>query len=101
MVSARRISSLLLVLCLAASPNFAQTPKAQPPNQIEMVPPPRPVPEDLKPPPAPATILGAEKSRIDLASALQLAGVQNVEILLAREQVTEAVALRLLAAAQF
>ena len=37
---------------------------------------------------------------IDLASALQLGGVQNPEILLARERITEAVALRQLAAAQ-
>lgn len=37
---------------------------------------------------------------IDLAGALRLAGVQNPEILLARERVTEAVALRQLAAAQ-
>src|SRR5262249_42621090 len=38
---------------------------------------------------------------IDLASALQLAGVQSPELLLARERVDEAVALRQLAAAQF
>src|SRR5947209_6133214 len=37
---------------------------------------------------------------IDLASALRLAGVQNPEILLARERVTEAAAVRQLAAAQ-
>jgi outer membrane protein TolC len=37
---------------------------------------------------------------IDLASALRLAGVQNADILLARERITEAVALRQLAAAQ-
>ena len=39
-------------------------------------------------------------SPIDLAAALQLAGVQNPEILLARERVEEAVALRQFAAAQ-
>jgi outer membrane protein TolC len=38
---------------------------------------------------------------IDLACALRLAGVQNPEILLARERVVEAVALRQLAAAQY
>jgi outer membrane protein TolC len=37
---------------------------------------------------------------IDLASALRLAGVENPEILLARQRVTEAVAVRQLAAAQ-
>src|SRR5438552_8593692 len=44
--------------------------------------------------------LSPESRPIDLASALQLAGVQNPEILLARERVVEAVALRQLAAAQ-
>jgi outer membrane protein TolC len=38
---------------------------------------------------------------IDLSSAFRLAGVQNSEILLAQQRVTEAVALRQLAAAQF
>ncbi len=38
--------------------------------------------------------------RIDLASALKLAGVENPEILIARQRVLEAVALRQLAAAQ-
>ena len=37
---------------------------------------------------------------IDLASALQLAGVENPEILIARQRVLEAVAVRQLAAAQ-
>jgi outer membrane protein TolC len=46
------------------------------------------------------TLLSAETRPIDLASALQLAGVQNPQILLARERVVEAVALRQLAAAQ-
>lgn len=39
-------------------------------------------------------------STIDLASALRLAGVENPQILLARQRVTEAVAVRQLAAAQ-
>jgi outer membrane protein TolC len=52
-------------------------------------------------PPAPRSILGEQRYPIDFATALQLAGVQNAEILLARERVTEAVALRQLAAAQF
>src|SRR5262245_54800022 len=46
------------------------------------------------------TLLSPDKRPIDIASALQLAGVQNPEILLARERVVEAVALRQLAAAQ-
>ncbi len=47
------------------------------------------------------TILDKDSRAIDLASALQLAGVQNPQILLARERVVEAVAYRQLAAAQF
>jgi outer membrane protein TolC len=56
--------------------------------------------EDAKFPTIP-TLLEKESRSIDLASALQLAGVQNPEILLARERVVEAAALRQLAAAQF
>lgn len=48
-----------------------------------------------------SAIFKTKANDIDLASALQLAGVQNPEILIAREQVTEAVALRQLAAAQY
>ncbi|HWY85644.1 MAG TPA: TolC family protein [Gemmataceae bacterium] len=47
------------------------------------------------------TLLSRNSRPIDLASALRLAGVENPEILLARERVVEAVALRQLAAAQF
>ena len=95
-MSARSIGFFLLATILTGSPGLAQ-----PPEQVEVVPPPRRVPEDVKPPAAPATLLAPEKNPIDLASSLQLAGVQNSEILLAREQVTEAVALRQLAAAQY
>ncbi len=56
--------------------------------------------EEIKFPAIP-TILDKESRQIDLAGALQLAGVQNSQILLARERVVEAVALRQLAAAQF
>lgn len=56
------------------------------------------------PDPAPNTsntsILYDRVKPIDLASALELAGVQNAEILIARERVAEAIALRQLAAAQ-
>jgi outer membrane protein TolC len=61
-------------------------------------------PPAAKPPtiefPKPPSILEPNTTPIDLASALQLAGVQNPELFLARERVTEAVALRQLAAAQ-
>lgn len=44
--------------------------------------------------------LKAGEYPIDLATALQLAGVQNPELLIARERITEAMALKQLAAAQ-
>src|SRR5262249_5365659 len=101
MLPSRWIAALFLAACLAASAAFAQKSTVQLPDQVELVPPPRRVPEEVRIPASPATILGDQKNPIDLASALQLAGVQNPEILLAREQVTEAVAVRQLAAAQF
>jgi outer membrane protein TolC len=51
--------------------------------------------------PAPVSILPKNAEPIDLAAALQLAGVQNPEIRLAQERVTEAIAERQIAAAQF
>jgi outer membrane protein TolC len=50
--------------------------------------------------PPPGTILRDGELPIDLGSALRLAGAENPELLLARERVTEAVAIRQLAAAQ-
>jgi outer membrane protein TolC len=47
-----------------------------------------------------ATILKPAETPIDLGTALRLAGAENPELLLARQRVTEAVALRQLAAAQ-
>lgn len=46
-------------------------------------------------------LLDRNVTPIDLITALQLAGVQNPQVLLARQRVVEAVALRQLAAAQF
>lgn len=57
--------------------------------------------EDAKLPPSPPSILDANIRPIDLPSSLQLAGVSNPSILLARERITEALALRQLAVAQF
>ena len=54
-------------------------------------------------PPVPAAVApapSAGESVIDLATALRLAGVQNPQLLVARERVTEALAVRQLAAAQ-
>jgi outer membrane protein TolC len=56
--------------------------------------------EPVQAPPPPATILQPCEQPIDLGSALLLAGVQNPELLLARERITEAAAARMLAAAQ-
>jgi outer membrane protein TolC len=50
--------------------------------------------------PAPS-VLPAEFQPIDLNTALRLAGVQNPELLIARQRVVEALALQQLAAAQF
>ena len=55
----------------------------------------------VDPPQAPPdTILKIGESLIDLGTALQLAGVKNPEILLARERITEASAIKQYAAAQ-
>src|SRR5262249_37552623 len=52
-------------------------------------------------PPSPSTILAPEVVPIDLNTALRLAGVQNPQLMIARQRVVEAAALRQLAAAQF
>lgn len=66
---------------------------------------PKPEKADAKPAatavdPPPGTILGPDELPIDLGTALRLAGVENPELLLARARVTEAAALKQLAAAQ-
>jgi outer membrane protein TolC len=48
----------------------------------------------------PGTILAADEYPIDLASALQLAGAENPELMLARQRISEVSAIRQLAAAQ-
>jgi outer membrane protein TolC len=57
-------------------------------------------PQIEPPPPPPNTLLGPGEEPIDLATALQLAGAENPQLLLARERLTEAAARRMLAAAQ-
>src|SRR6476619_5297497 len=51
-------------------------------------------------PSGPPTILPAETCALDLDTALRLAGTSNPELQLARSRVTEAIAVRQLAAAQ-
>jgi outer membrane protein TolC len=99
----RWLVALLLATGLVAS---GRTVLAQPPKTVlpkgtgELLPPPKRVtPTDTIPPLA-GSLLNDQVKPIDLGSALRLAGVQNPEILLAREQVTEAVALHRLAAVQ-
>ena len=67
----------------------------------ELLPPPRVKGGDLPDPFLAPSLLAADSEPIDLASALALAGVANPEILQARQRVTEAAAVRQLAAAQF
>jgi outer membrane protein TolC len=78
---------------------LAATVLAQPPGKkdgpAERAPPPR-----IAPDPPPGTILGPDEFPIDLGTALRLAGAENPELLLARQRVVEATAVRQLAAAQ-
>jgi outer membrane protein TolC len=70
------------------------------PKEAAELPAPKKVDVDNLLPAPPPSILPDRLSPIDLASTLRLAGVENPEILLARQRVVEAVALRQLAAAQ-
>src|SRR5690349_695512 len=77
-----------------ADPAAAQPPTGRPPPKA-----PAALPRVTIDPP-PGTILRDGEFPIDLGSALRLAGAQNPELLLARERVAEATAVRQLAAAQ-
>ncbi len=76
---------------------------AQPPAAPALAPPtlPPPAPQQGGVPAPPPPADAGPVRPIDLPTALRLAGVQNPEILLARERVAAAVAARQLAAAQF
>jgi outer membrane protein TolC len=87
-------------LCGSPRAALAQPPTDGAPKAGEALPQPRPVAPAQEPLAPVNSVLDNQLLPIDLASALQLAGVQNPEILLARERVVEAVALRQLAAAQ-
>ena len=90
-----RLVPVCVLAGLAALPALGQLPSPKAKNPSCVVNPTQKTPPPFK------SLLTGEQRPIDLASALQLGGVQNPEILLARERVTEAVALRQLAAAQF
>jgi outer membrane protein TolC len=96
-------ADLLLAAWLWGShfPAIAQPPQSAKTLPGEVLPSPKTASAADVVPPSVNSILGDQVNPIDLASALQLARVQNPEIMLARERVEEAVALRQLAAAQF
>lgn len=86
----RIFGSGLVLAALALGTATAQPPAGT--DKAKALPPPRPLAEPVA--------LPAGGKPIDLASALRLAGVQNPEILRARERIEEAAARRQLAAAQ-
>src|SRR5580692_1603757 len=91
----RMATGLLGVSC--ASAVVAQPPGIDPktkPAQVE------PANRYPLPGPGPKTILDPTEAPIDLGTALKMAGVENPELLLARERVAQAVAERQLAVAQ-
>src|SRR5438045_1363681 len=93
-----RAASPLLATVLAATVGAQPPAPGQPPVEggpIDTAPPPRPAIDS-----PPGTILGPGEFPIDLGTALRLAGAENPELLLARQRVVEATALRQLAAAQ-
>jgi outer membrane protein TolC len=75
---------------------------AQPPITDPKTKPPQvgPLTQYPLPGPAPKTILNPTEAPIDLGTALKMAGVENPELLLARERIAQAVAERQLAVAQ-
>ena len=96
----RRFEWLFVCGMTGALFTIATTAQAQPSQRGE-APPPAVLGSPVPPPQAQwSTILGPEVHPIDLNTALHLAGVQNPDVLLARQVVVEAVAQRQLAAAQ-
>lgn len=89
------------LLCVAHLSGKTALVRAEGPH-VDMVPKQEvlPTPKSITPAPF-ESILAEGANPIDLASALQLAGVQNPQILQARQVVVEAMAQRQLAAAQF
>jgi outer membrane protein TolC len=89
---------LSLTLSAGQPPSSGQAPRPEPKKPEELLRAPK---EAISLPSSPASILGNQVNPIDLANVLELAGVQNPDVLLARELVEEAVVERQLAAAQF
>jgi outer membrane protein TolC len=101
-VRSKKRSKWLYVYCVAGCfAALSLSARAQPPQRRDVGPPavlgsPVPPTQALS-----KTILNPESQPIDLNTALHLAGVQNPDVLLARQLVVEAVAERQLACAQF
>ena len=87
-------------IALAFGSFFATSALAQPPAELPALNKGTSAAPNSDAPLPPGTILQGDETPIDLASALRLAGAQNPDLMLARERVTEAVAVRQLAAAQ-
>lgn len=94
------------LLALIGAIGLCATGSAQPPKRITIKAPPQVEKVDELPPEEAAMVdqisnlLGQKAMKIDLASALSLAGVRNPDILIARQRVLEEVARRQFAAAQ-
>ncbi len=88
--------------CWARRPSLVpRTRRRSPTSPAHHRRPPWPALQQVPPPVPLVTRLDPNNRPIDLNTALRLAGVQNPDLLLARQRVVEAVALRQLAVAQF
>src|SRR5690349_3646860 len=76
-------------LCATASPGQTEAPPERSPDA-----------PSITTPGSPPTLLDPNVRPIDLNTALRLAGVQNPQLMIARQRVVEAAALRQLAAVQ-
>lgn len=96
-----RVAAVFLGTGLASAV-LAQPPRAELPfpEKLEGAEKPPPIKTVAIEPP-PGTILQPGENPIDLGTALRLAGAENPELLIARQRVAEAIALRQLAVAQF
>lgn len=95
----------LRIVSVALVPGLVCAALAQDPGTPDLPPPRKLTPtgkgsKQSQPEPPPGTILTDGQSPIDLGSALRLAGADNPELLLARQRVLEATAIKQLAAAQ-
>jgi outer membrane protein TolC len=90
-----------VLLVFVGSAGSGQAQQGKKPAGEELPSPRRALEHPTKAPPAVPSILNNQLAAIDLDSALRMAGVRNPQIMLAREQVVEAVALHQQAAVKF